>query len=378
MKSKRIKLAVVVLVSALIFQACSAGLSSSTKEDDEIDNSLKFKVVAKDGYLSNILVYFCSLKKGKIAGPFSTNFNGVANPSFDKNLLESLVEDDQIYWWVVSSNSSAVTIDRNNPRLKSLSVGQVSMKSYLGRAIVIKNKALINQNLTNDQVLAKASVVTHFSNARSNLLEARWKQEGLLSGKVDPNNPLSTLTETNLKSMIQITQAVDQKLENESSATTHKMKLLATMTKAVIEFDVSRLLDGTDDQGLSNSSDTIFKVAENDFREVSSEFLDVYDEVYSEISLDLEDPEIINSIGSSTILSSVSAISKNQTRLAVASNLEDDTPRLSVEDITPVPTNSSFARYPGEIANYPSQSIEGILKAVPRYGAARGKFVFQQ
>ena len=367
-----------VLISSLIFQACGSGLSSSTKEEDEKDNSVKFKVVAKDGYVSNALVYFCSVRNGKIAGPFTTNVNGVATPSFDKNLLEALMEDDQLYWWVTSSNSSFVSVDRSNPRLKGLSVGQVSMKSYLGRAVVIQNKAIINQNLADDETLSKASVVTHFSNARSNLLEVSWKQDSLITERIDPDSPLTILTEVNLKSMIQQTRTIDQKLQSKSSATAHKMKLLAAMTKAVIEFDVSRLLNGSDDLGLTNAADSIFKVAENDFREVSSEFLDVYDEVYSEIELDLKDPEIINSIGSTTIMSSILSISKTQTRLAVSANLEDDTPRLSVEDITPIPSNSSFARYPGEVANYPGQSVEGILKVVPRYGAARGKFVFQQ
>ena len=64
------------------------------------------------------------------------------------------------------------------------------------------------------------------------------------------------------------------------------------------------------------------------------------------------------------------SISKNQTRLAVASNLDDDTPRLSVEDITPIPSNSKSVKFPGEVA-------KGSLFATPRYGVAKGQFIFQ-
>lgn len=369
-KSQSFVVCMALIAVCLMIQACSSGLNSSVEEQDVNKDKILFKVVAKDGSLVNVLVYFCSVKKGIIAGPFDTDINGVALPSFNKSLLNSLEEDDQVYWWVTSRNSSSVTINRADPRLKALTNGQVSIKSYLGRAVLLQSKAVINPDLSQDTTISKASVVTHFSNARSNLLEVRWKQIGMISGVVNPATPLNSLSEKNLKNMVQTAQELDQRFLDSSSATTHKLKLMAVMTKAVIEHDVSRLLDGTSDAGLSKVSESLFLVAENNFREVSAQFLKVFDEVFAEVELDLLDLDIRASIGNDNVINSLRVISQYQTRLAVASDLIDNTPRLSVNDIVPVPSNSTSFRYPGEIA-------KGSLNAVPVYATARGTFVFE-
>ena len=361
---------ILILGVSLFFQACSSTLDSSIEDKKEEVDKVSFQVLVKDGVISNALVYFCSLKKGVIVGPFSTNFNGISNPSFDKGILDSLDEDDQLYWLITSSNSTTVTVDRANPRIKSVSTGQVYLKSYLGRAILIRSKAALNLDLSQDDDVASKSVVTHFSNARANLFETRLRMSGLISERVKQDEPLSQLTETNLKNITQFAEQLDQRYRDSSSATAHKLKLMAAMTKAVIEYDVSRLLDGTSDLGLSDAADAIYQVAENDFREVSAEFLNVFDDLYVELEQDLSDVDIQKSLGEDAVVSAMQSISKNQTRLAVASNLDDDTPRLSVEDITPIPSNSKSAKFPGEVA-------KGSLFATPRYGVAKGQFIFQ-
>ena len=66
---------------------------------------------------------------------------------------------------------------------------------------------------------------------------------------VQEDQPLNQLTEPDLKNITQFAEQLDQRYSNSNSATAHKLKLMAAMTKAVIEYDVSRLLDGTTDQG---------------------------------------------------------------------------------------------------------------------------------
>ncbi len=359
-----------LIVISILFQACSSTLDSSI-EDKEIEaEKVSFQVLAKDGVISNALVYFCSLNKGVIKGPFSTSFDGVAKPSFDKSVLESLEEDDQLYWWITSTSSTTVTVDRTNPRIKAVSPGQVSLKSYLGRAVLIRSKAAINPDLSQDSEILSKSTVTHFSNARANLFEARLLKSGLISSRVNQEAPSIQFTESKLKNITQFAEQLDERYSKSNSATAHKLKLMAAMTKAIIEYDVSRLLDGTTDQGLSNSASVLFQVAENNFREVSSEFLTVFDNLYVQLEQDLLDSDIRKSIGDDSIVVSMQSISKNQTRLAVASDLDDDIPRLSVEDITPIPSNSLSVKSPGEVA-------QGSLFATPRYGVAKGQFIFQ-
>ena len=355
---------------SLFFQACSSTLDSSIEDKELETDNINFEVLAKDGVISNALVYFCSMKKGIIKGPFSTNFNGVARPSFEKSVLDSLDEDDQLYWLINSTNSTTVTVNRTNPRIKALSSGQVSLKSYLGRAILLRSKAAINPDFSQDVEVSSKSVVTHFSNARANLFEARLSNSGFIPARIKQDEPLSQLTESDLKNITQFAEQLNQRYKNEDSATAHKLKLMAAMTKAVIEYDISRLLDGTSDQGLSDSASSIYQVAENDFREVSSEFLAIYDDLFAELEQDLLDSDIRKSIGDDAVVTAMQSISKNQTRLAVASNLEDDIPRLSVEDITPIPNNSKSAKSPGEVA-------QGSLYATPKYGVAKGQFLFQ-
>ena len=92
-----------LLGGSLFFQACSSTLDSSVEDKELETEKVSFQVLAKDGVISNGLVYFCSLKKGIIKGPFSTGFNGIASPSFDKSVLDSLDEDDQLYWLIKST-----------------------------------------------------------------------------------------------------------------------------------------------------------------------------------------------------------------------------------------------------------------------------------
>ncbi len=355
---------------SIFFQACSSGLDSSVADKEVEASKVSFRVLAKDGVIGKAQVYFCSMKKGIVTGPFSTAVNGVAIPKFNRSLLDTLDEDDQVYWWITSSNSTTVTVSQTNPRIKAVAPGQVSLKSYLGRAVLIRSKAAINLDLSQDSEISSRSVVSHFSNARSSLFEAFLRKNGLISGMVEAGSPLPQLNESSLKNITQLSEQLDQRYANSSSATAHKLKLMAAMTKAVIEYDVSRLLDGTSDLGLANSAAALFQVAENNFREVSPEFIDIFDELFVELEQDLLDPDIQNSIADSAVLAAMQSISKNQTRLAVASDFENDTPRLSVEDITPIPSNSVFVKFPGEVA-------QGSLNATPRYGVAKGQFVFQ-
>ena len=355
---------------SILFQACSSSLDSSVADNEVEASKVSFQVLAKDGVISGAQVYFCSLKKGIVTGPFSTGTNGVARPKFDESILHTLDEDDQVYWWITSTNSTTVTVSRTNPRIKAVAPGQISLRSYLGRAILIRTKAAINLDLTQDSEIASRSVVSHFSNARSNLLEALLRKNGLITEMVQEGEPLTQLTEANLKNITQFSEQLDQRYTNSSSATAHKLKLMAAMTKAVIEYDVSRLLDGTSDQGLANSRSALFQVAENRVSEVSSEFLAVFDDLFLELEQDLLDFDIQNSIGDSAVVLAMQSISKNQTRLAVSSDFDDETPRLSVEDITPIPSNSIFVKFPGEVA-------QGSINATPRYGVAKGQFVFQ-
>ena len=207
--------------------------------------------------------------------------------------------------------------------------------------------------------------------ARANLFEARLVKNGLIPHMVNQAGSLPQLSESNLKNIIQFGEELEERYSKSNSATAHKLKLMAAMTKAVIEYDISRLLDGTSDKGLSDSASSIYQVAENDFREVSSEFLAVYDDLFAELEQDLLDSDIQKSIGDEAIVNAMKLITKNQTRLAVASNLEDDIPRMSVDDITPIPNNSKSAKVPGEVA-------KGSLYATPKYGIAKGKFLFQR
>ena len=227
-----------LLGGTLFFQACSSTLDSSV-EDKELETEIvSFQVLAKDGVISNGLVYFCSLKKGIIKGPFSTGFNGIASPSFDKSVLDSLDEDDQLYWLIKSTVSTNVTVNRTNPRIKAVSSDQVSLKSYLGRAILIRSKAAINSDLSQDSEVSSKSVVTHFSNARAHLFEARLKKNGLIPSMVQEDQPLNQLTEPDLKNITQFAEQLDQRYSNSNSATAHKLKLMAAMTKAVIELSL--------------------------------------------------------------------------------------------------------------------------------------------
>ncbi len=355
---------------SILFQACSSSLDSSVADKEVEASKVSFQVLAKDGVISGAQVYFCTLKKGIVTGPFSTGSDGVARPNFDESILHTLDEDDQVYWWIKSTNSTNVTVSRTNPRIKAVAPGQISLRSYLGRAILIRTKAAINLDLTQDSEIASRSVVSHFSNARSNLLEALLRKNGIINEMVQEGEPLTQLTEANLKNITQFSEQLDRRYTNSSSATAHKLKLMAAMTKGVIEYDVSRLLDGTSDQGLANSRSALFQVAENRVSEVSLEFLAVFDDLFLELEQDLLDPDIQNSIGDPAVVLAMQSITKNQTRLAVSSDFDDETPRLSVEDITPIPSNSIFVKFPGEVA-------QGSINATPRYGVAKGQFVFQ-
>ncbi len=260
----------VFIVSAIIFQGCGV---VSVPSGSVVDETRLINVLATDGVLKNVRVRLASLQRGTISKPVQTDNQGQATIEVFLGALNQLEDHDFMYFYVESVPGSTVNTNSGLNSDQSLEEGQVRLKSYIGNASDLKDKAKIHKNLNDDPETDRRSVISHFSNSVAVMIEAEMKREGLINTTVSPEDRENSFSVSSLNRAETQRLLLQDAQTDKDSPLGKKLKLLSIATKALVELGISNFLDDGKNLTLSDGSEAILDLAVNSTANLDSSFI---------------------------------------------------------------------------------------------------------
>ncbi len=240
------------------------------------------------------------MKRGPlITSPFLSDAAGLAEVSVPTAVLTTLNQDDIVHWYAESGANTQITTSGGS---SDLATGQLSLRSVLasGGDLAIGASQGFLDTTTGD--LARASFVSHFSNARMTLLES-----GL--GITEPIRPTSfTTSSADFLELVRGGEEVlTRELSDAGSPTTSKFLLVAAATKAILEKGVSQLVAGGS-SARTDAGKALLQLASGTTA-LSAEFQAEIDNVITLVRQDLSQTDFQASLpaGQSSVLQNVSS-----------------------------------------------------------------------
>jgi hypothetical protein len=374
-----------LVVLALGLSGCglpsSAPPSSGSGVEAGGEETVVLNMQALDGPIDSARVRLVSLQKGVLGQPVFTQAGGEARIELPKSVFESLNDEDLLYLYVDSVENTKVRTNSGLGISKSLVPGQVKLRSYLPRAKVLKSRIPLFKPLDLDPEVNSSATVSHFSNARVVILEQQLKKNGIISKPLTPESEAAVKFNTAILDTLSGTlDTIKTQLENPASATTAKFRLLATATKAIIERDINTiLLLPTTAWQLENSDEILLELAENSAENVNA-FHPIFDLEFSslsvEITRDLTNPELTNSVGSALALNGLLGLSDTDIREALDSDLiitPIDSNQPSISATTPITGSIHFLLPARRMSDG-----DALLQLEPIIPAAKASFAVEK
>ena len=260
----------IFIVSAIVFQGCGG---VSVPSSFVVDETREIHIIATDAVLKNVRVRLASLLRGSISKAVQTDDEGRATIVVPLGSINQLKDHDLIYFYVESVSGSSVVTNSSSNFDRSLEIGQVRLKSYIGNALKLKDQAKNYQNLNDDPDMSRRSVVSHFSNSVAVMIEAELKREGLIDTAVSPEAPEKNFSVSTLnKAETQRLLLQDAQTDKDSSLG-KKLKLLGIATKALVELGISNFLDDGKHSDLNEGSEALLDLAVNSTAGLNSIFV---------------------------------------------------------------------------------------------------------
>lgn len=285
-------LRVVIHISLLLLlgwfmTGCGLPKAVVTKKSVPVDEKVDFTISVIDGVLQEAEVQLVSLKLGILSDTFLTNKEGNVTLKVSKSKIAQLEDDDLLFVYASSSNNTQLSKEFVRSPLQ---VGQVQFRSLLPRANQLKRSAELFNPITKDPTIGQLCQVSHFTNARTVIMENFLLQDGLISEPIKPSSlPGIELTSNLLQNINLLVESIDQDLAISSSIVAQKFKLITLATKAIVERGISTiLLAPSSNWTLSDSDKILFELAKPAFNGLHPSFEAQLESLESEITSDLD------------------------------------------------------------------------------------------
>lgn len=252
-----------------------------------------FNISVIDGTLENAEVQLVSLREGELGDPVLTDGDGKASIEILKSRLDLLDNEDILFFYASSTSGTKL---RTSSGSTDLQQGQVQFRSILPPAVTLKSRAELFDPITDDPEVGNLSQLSHFSNARTHIVEDFMRRDGVITEPLKPGGlPNIIFTSEILRRIDGQVQSVDQELVVSSSTITKKFKLLATATKAIVERSIHEILLNPDQNWtISNSDLILFELAGTtsaDNNALHPIFFNAFSTLSEEITQDLTSAE---------------------------------------------------------------------------------------
>jgi len=316
---------------ALVFYFSGCGLPSSAPPKSGADagtvaeETVVLNIQALDGPLEAARVRLVSLQKGVLGSPVFTQPGGEARIELPKSVFDGLDDADLLYFYVDSVENTRIQTGPSTVSSKPLVAGQAKLRSYLPRVQTIKSRIELFKPLDTAPDIKSSTTVSHFSNARAVILEQQLKKAGTITAPLTPESVAPILFTTEVLDTVSNTlDTIATQLENPASDTARKFRLLATATKAILERDIKDILLFPSQLGLEDSDAILLELAENG-ADGQHAFHPVFElefaSLSAEISKDLTDTALIDSVGSASAVNGLLTITDQEVRAALDNDL---------------------------------------------------------
>lgn len=279
-----------LILIASLFYGCGISSVPSGSYNTEMR---QIEVTAVDGVIRNARVRLASLLNGSISSSEMTDHNGRAALTITLQRIEDLNNDDMLYLIVESVSGSTVILRDFAQTELPLQPGQVKLKSYLGRASILKSKAAIYEKLHQDPELGKRAVISHLSNSVSLMLDVELNREGLINGIALPETYSPALNPDRIRKLEEYRSDLLREQAAKDSVIGSKLHLLTIATKALIEQGTSNFLDDQRNFPLTQGAEALMELALNTVSGLNSDFLQKIEELDNLVENDVQIDTIV-------------------------------------------------------------------------------------
>lgn len=308
-----------ILCLSIALNGCGGSSSNSTTSVTTIET---VKLVGKvtDGALGGVKVSLASLRKGSISNTVITSSDGSYTLEIAKSILSNLNDKDLPYIYATSTNESKVTT--SGGKQKKLVANQVRFRSFVSvsalktlakaKSSTIKNDSSL-QTDSKLKKLAQGLTISHISNAKALLVEAKLK-------KIDPVKFAKPITPDNFDDEgdakvdftddeidaidIQI-ETIELALETAGSPELKKLKLISAATKQIVEFGKANIIKGGALTSLEDSLEILLDLAD-DATDIDDEFAQDLALLADLVNDDFDDEDLKDFFSDSTIFTTIS------------------------------------------------------------------------
>jgi hypothetical protein len=295
---------------------CGGNFLSGISDDPTPIPTVRFEISAVDGPLIKARVRLVSLLEGTLATQTSDR-HGRATLSLPRSKFLALSDQDLLYIYVDSLASLGTSVEPQNKVTRILQEGQLRLKSFLPPVAQIKK--LSSDLLTSNPDIARAGVVSHFSNAKALLAEANLKSLGILKASLRPESRVSA---TDIPLISSNVSTVESAIFAGNENLTAKFKLVAMATKALVENNITKFLSGASQTEIESSDEILLELAGNgsdsgSTLSLNSSFQQSLEDLSEAISEDLKSEEISATFTDSAALTVIEDLTVTKVEAAV-------------------------------------------------------------
>jgi len=314
--NKQLLAIVFFTIFAALFVGCGGSGSGGTS-----DPIVALQGKVSDGPLEAVEVQLASMRKGSLSESAITSSDGSYTINVRKSVLDALSNKDLPYVYARSTAQSRV--QTLGGVFKTLRAKQVQFRSFLSATNLKHLAALSKSELDNDPTkqsdnklkrLSRGLTVSHISNARALMVEARLKalDPVRFSKPITPDNfddegaAKVEFEDAEVDKVNAQVETLDAAIEAGSANEISKLKLIAAATKNIVEKGkVSILATQSTSLELDDSLDILLDLADGQ-AQLSNEFQTELGSLVSEVNGDLSDTAVAAFFENSTAFQNTS------------------------------------------------------------------------
>jgi hypothetical protein len=291
---------------------------------------IPLKVTLRDGIIRNATVTLASLLQGSLNVSAETDFGGVATLNIPSDIINNLATSDLVYVYGISKADSTVDVKGIT---RGLQPGQVKLKSYLPAPSYLKSILASPNKLEDDTQVNKSTTVSHFTNAEAVLFDNELQKKGLLNSASSP-----TMTITTSESLFALLTTLRTEIAKPNTPVIKKFKLIAASTKAIIEQNISTILQGQTIQ-ITESDQILLEIVSNETATLEPSFeANILPAMQADVNQDLASSEFTSplfdvSTNGSTFTSSLVTVTSQDMASAVDVKIELSDPQATLDDL---------------------------------------------
>jgi len=304
-----------LFVALMFLTSCGGGGGISTVVIPRSPFGLSVRVL--DGPIEGARVRLFSLSKGYVAGNMTTDNEGRASFSVGRTFLNSVADSDHLFYY--ADNPSDATLQRRDGSFVQIPAGQLALRSSLPQVSHLRQQLNLGIAIGEQDGTKKAGVITHFTHARTVLIEGLLRMESLLDKTFFPDQV--QLSNQAIDRWNHWHGSLEASMYTSQSQWLQKYKLLAATTKSIYESGLVKIYE---DKPLPpHPLDALVSLVNQEGLTLTDNFADRLLEYDTIINTDLQDTDFTGSVEEQVSVSQTVSVTSIQLTLVATQPLTD-------------------------------------------------------